>query len=391
VAARLGQPLRGRAHQHYPDPEQLVARAMNDTGLADFGPGEVLEPLDELLRPLRDDQSLTTIGLVAWPTMLRRLLTSRLRIVQFVKDHPEIRDEKLVRPIIITGMPGTGTTLLHNLMARLPGARPLTGWESLDPLPYHPRSWRQAKYRAWVRLVNTAIPQLGAIHALQSSGPDGGLELMDRTLHSFNFMLCNYAYTDWLVERAQREMCEAWVLWRWQLQMLQGQGQAPHGYWVLESPSYLGLFPVVDALLPHARYVMTHRDLTTAIPAAMSLATVVGASIRKPGSQVRLPRFVDRMMEVANQTRKQIEQRPNVQVLHPELIADPAATVRTILWELGERIPRDLTQRVDRYLADHSQIRRDEHDYGIERFGLVPDDLEPYAADYARDLGLDRF
>ena len=388
--ARLGQPFRGLALRRYPnDPEELMARATKSTGLTDFGPGDVAEPLDELLRPVRNDPDITTIGLHAWPTMLTRLLTTRLEIVQFIKDNPEIRDEKLVRPIIITGMPRTGTTLLYNLLATMPGSRPLMGWESLDPFPNHRLALRKAKYRAWVKFINSTIPQLKTIHALQPNGPDEGLELMDRTLHSFNFMLYAYPYIDWLLERTQREMCEAWTIWHWQLQMLQAQG--PGGFWVLKAPTYMGLFPTVDALLPNARYVMTHRDLHRALPSAMSLVTVVGAALRKAGTQVPLPRFVDRMSDMANQTRKQIEQRPNVQVLYPELISDPAGTIAAILSEFGEDVPADLEQRVAQYLAEHPQHKHGKHDYRLERFGLTTDDLEPYAADYARDLGLDKF
>ncbi|MGI9613587.1 MAG: sulfotransferase family protein [Acidimicrobiales bacterium] len=387
--ARLGQPLRGLAFRRYPDPEELVARVTAQSGLADFGPGDVLEPLDELLRTFRDDPSVTTVGLIAWPQMLTRLLTSRLEIVEYVNAHPEVRDEKLVRPIIITGMPRTGTTLLYNLLAMVPGSRPLMGWESMDPMPGHRVAVRKAKYRAWVTLINKTIPQLKAIHHLQPDGPDEGLEMMDRTLHSFNFMLYGYSYTDWLLERTQREMCEAWSLWRLQLQMLQRSG--PGGYWVLKAPTFMGLFPTIDSLLPNARYVMTHRDLHSAIPSAMSLVTVVGASMRYPGQQVELPHFVDRMADMANQTRKQIEQRPNVQVLYPELVDDPASMVRTILNEFGEAVPADLDGMVADYLASNPQHKHGKHDYRLERFGLDTDDLEPYAADYARDLGLDRF
>jgi hypothetical protein len=387
--ARLSQPFRGLASRRYPEPEELVARVTATTGLHDFGPGAVLEPLDELLRPLRDDPSVTAVGLTAWPTMLARLLTTRLQIVEFVKQHPEVRDEELVRPVIITGMPRTGTTLLYNLLAEVPTSRPLMGWESMDPMPDHRLSVRKAKYRAWVGFVNKTIPQLKAIHHLQPHGPDEGLEMMDRTLHSFNFMLYGYAYTDWLLERTHREMCDAWTLWRWQLQMLQRSG--PNGFWVLKAPTFMGLFPTIDALLPNARYVMTHRDLHSAIPSAMSLVTVVAASMRYPGEQVSLPHFVDRMAEMANQTRKQIEQRPNVQVLYPELVAEPAAIVRTILTEFGEAVPSDLDAMVSGYLDSNPQHKHGKHDYRLERFGLVTDDLEPYAADYARDLGLDRF
>ncbi|MEM7340762.1 MAG: sulfotransferase [Actinomycetota bacterium] len=387
--ARLGQPLRGLALRRYPSAEELMARACKATGLDDFGPGAVHDPLHALLEPMRHDSSMTAIGLFAWPNMLQQLLTSRLQVVAHRKAHPELADMELRRPIIITGMPRTGTTLLYNLLASIPGARPLMGWESMDPFPDHRLALRRARYWAWVTFVNATIPQLKTIHTLDPHGPDEGLELMDRTLHSFNFMLYNYDYNDWLLERTDREMVEAWQVWRYQLQMLQASG--PDGYWVLKAPTYMGLFPTVDALVPNARYVMTHRDLHNALPSAMSLVTVVGAAMRYPGQQVPLPRFVDRMTEMANQTRKQIEQRPNVQVLYPEFIADPAASVRQILTTFGEEIPDDLDARVATHLAAHPQHKNGRHDYRLERFGLEQDDLEPYAADYARDLGLDRY
>lgn len=364
-------------------------RATKATGLSDFGPGAVLEPLEELIGPVFDDPTVTTIGLVAWPRILQDLLVSRLRIVDWYRTHPEIADERLVRPIIVTGMPRTGTTLLYNLLAAMPGSRPLLGWESMDPLPHHRLAVRKARYRAWVAGVNRLIPDLKLIHTLQPDGPDEGLELMDRTLHSFNFTLYNYPYVDWLMERPQADLDEAWRLWHWQLQML--QAERPGGYWVLKAPTYMGLFPTIDALVPDARWVMTHRDLHSAIPSAMSLVTVVQKVIREPGTAIHLDRVVDRMADQANETRKHIEQRPNVQVLYPEFIADPGRTVRQILESFDEEVPADLDERVARHLAEHPQGKHGRHRYSIEQFGLRRDDLEPYAADYARDLGLDRF
>ncbi|MFV0257414.1 MAG: sulfotransferase family protein [Acidimicrobiales bacterium] len=383
--ARLTEPLRAPILDRYPTAESLIDRAVHRTGLDDFGPGPVVEPLHQLLATAAADPTFSTVGLRAWPTMLSRLLASRLRIVDHIRRHPELTGLEVTRPIIITGMPRTGTTLLYNLLAGMPGARPLLGWESLSPLP-GPERRRRAAYAAWVRFVDANVPELKAIHALNPSGPDEGLELMDRTLYSFNFMLYAFPYAEWLVDRPAAEVTEAWRLWRWQLQMLQAQG--PAGYWVLKAPTFMGSFATVDELIPNARYVMTHRDLGSALPSAISLLTVVGAVMRRPGAQVDLPRFIDRMVAIANQTRKQLEDRPNVQVRYPDLMADPAGTVRSILEAFGEPVPDDLDRRVAAYLAAHPQHRHGKHDYRLERFGLVADDLEPYVSDYARDLGL---
>ena len=116
AAARLTQPLRGRSRRRYPSAEELVARVTRRTGLSDFGPGSVIEPLDELLRPVGADPTVTALGLNVWPTILGRLLTGRLRIVEHMEQRPAIRDEQPVRPIIVTGMPRTGTTLYREIM-----------------------------------------------------------------------------------------------------------------------------------------------------------------------------------------------------------------------------------------------------------------------------------
>ncbi len=381
-------PLRTRAKSRYPNAATLVEMAVARTGLDDFGPGAVLEPLDRLLAPLENDPTMTTGGLVAWPRLLLRLLTSRLEIVEYVRQNPAVVDVELDRPIIITGMPRTGTTLLYNLVSSMPGARPLLGWESLQPLPTRSVAARKAAYRAWVRFVNMAIPALRTIHPLPPDGPDEGLETMDRTLLSFNLGLYNYGYVDWLLARDRSELNDAWQVWKWQLQILQQQRSGQ--YWVLKAPTYLGLFPTVDALVPNARWVMTHRDLGEAIPSAMSLVTVVGAVLREAGATIDLPRFADRMAEMAHRTHADIQQRPNVEVLYPELVNDPTLAVRDVLETFGERVPADLDARVKRYLEDNPKDKHGAHRYSLATFGLSPDDLEPFSSTYAAEVGLDQ-
>jgi hypothetical protein len=59
-------------------------------------------------------------------------LINRLRLQALLTDHPEIADIPIERPIIICGLPRTGTTHLHNLMAADPDLRQLSYWESLN-------------------------------------------------------------------------------------------------------------------------------------------------------------------------------------------------------------------------------------------------------------------
>jgi hypothetical protein len=368
--------------------EDLIRSAQRATGLEDLGPGEVIEPLQVLLDTVADDPQFSPLGRLAWTIILRRHLTSRLRIVDHVRKHPEVHDVVIEKPMIILGLPRTGTTLLYHLLGALPGSRPLMGWESYEPLKPAGPDLRLTRFRGYVWGVNQAMPALRLIHELKADAPDEGLELMDRTFHSLNFMLFAYDYVEYLRGLPEERMDESWELYLWQLQILQLQSM--NDFWLLKAPGFIGAFSALDKHLPDARYIMTFRDLREALPSAMSLVTTPGTAFRRPGHQLGLPNFVDNFVGRVDYTRAQLADKPKVEVMYPDLMRDPTAEVRRILEEFGEAIPNDLDQRVDRVLSSKPQNKYGKHRYALEQFGFDPAELEPVAEAWARDVGLQR-
>src|ERR1700722_13463879 len=116
------------------EPDALMESAAEQTGLEDFGPDDFVERLDILCRALRTEARLNDPGVMAQHVLLSGLLRNRLLIEDMVRKHPEILDIEIDAPIVICGLPRTGTTHLHNLMSSDPALRSLPYWESLEPV-----------------------------------------------------------------------------------------------------------------------------------------------------------------------------------------------------------------------------------------------------------------
>ena len=117
------------------EPRRLMDAAEKSTGLSDFGDPDFVEPLSVLTDSLESEAGLSALGRASTRALLLQLLSSRLLIEALYKEHPEIEDEAIEAPLVIAGLPRTGTTHLHNLLACDIRFRYLPYWESLEPLP----------------------------------------------------------------------------------------------------------------------------------------------------------------------------------------------------------------------------------------------------------------
>ena len=115
--------------------DEVVSRAADATGLDDLGDPAWQEGLDVLLDAVEQEAALNDIGRMILRTWIDERLVNRLRLTEWVRTHPEVRDEKVAAPIVVVGMLRTGSTLLCELLARDPDNRPLMKWEGLNAVP----------------------------------------------------------------------------------------------------------------------------------------------------------------------------------------------------------------------------------------------------------------
>ena len=99
------------------DPEGILAEARSATGLEDFGPEDYRERLDLICDEWGNDTGLTGLGRSGLRQRLVGYAKNRLLIHDTLKRHPQIHDIEISRPVIVAGLPRTGTTHLLNLLA----------------------------------------------------------------------------------------------------------------------------------------------------------------------------------------------------------------------------------------------------------------------------------
>ena len=115
------------------DPQELVETVMRDTGLSDFGDDDWREPMSMLCKSLEEDAHLTFWGRIRCRHEILLLLENRLKIERTYKDHPEIEDEEIVKPLLIIGQGRSGTSFLLNLLSASPQNGNIMTWEAIFP------------------------------------------------------------------------------------------------------------------------------------------------------------------------------------------------------------------------------------------------------------------
>ena len=223
------------------DERRLLDAARRETGIASFGDESFREPLRLFLRALQHEGRLTLLGRIAARADITGLLATRLRLEADRKRYPGIADEVIRRPLFVVGLPRTGSTLLHHLLAQDPGGRVARAWEVMEPSPPPERAryetdariGRAARRLAWFDRI---APEFKRIHPLGAELPLECIAIMSASFVSPRFHTTYHvpSYQTWL---AGADLQPAYDFHRRFLQHL--QWRAPAGHWVLKAPSHV--------------------------------------------------------------------------------------------------------------------------------------------------------
>jgi hypothetical protein len=262
-------------------PDDLMAAAASETGLDDFGPLDFISRLEVLCGSLRDEAGLNDAGLLAQSLLLTGLLRNRLLLEDLVKRHPEILGERIEKPIVICGLPRTGSTHLHNLISSDPALRSLPYWESLEPVladRERPASGapdpRLERTEMALSFVNSAMPEFKRMHEMTVDHVHEEIQLLaiDFSTMLFETIAPIPGWRDNYLARDQRS---SYAYLKKVLQVLQWLRGGTR--WVLKSPQHLEQFPALYEVFPDATFVVTHRD---PVSVTASMVTMLAYSAR---------------------------------------------------------------------------------------------------------------
>jgi hypothetical protein len=367
--------------------ERLVEQAEAETGLRSWGEPELRPALEILCRSAREETQLGGLALQAFAANLRRLLTTRLRLYADRARHPEIPRQQIRAPLIVTGLPRGGTTILHALLAQDPAARSPLTWEVAAPSPPP----RRESYDTDPRIaaseadIETLEPEFRAMHAVGARLPEECNAFTTLAFASLNFWASTPlpAYVDWLLSD-EADLRPAYALHRHVLQHL--QAFAPGAYWVLKSPPHLLWLDRLLETYPDARIVVTHRDPAQLMPSNASLIAFIR---RRSGAvdphavgaeQLRVWGTAMQRLMAVRASGAHADQF--VDVYYADFVRAPLETVRRIYGHFGMALRPEAERRMARFMAENRQEKHGKHIYTAGEFGMDAASLRSAFADY---------
>ena len=370
------------------DPDALIATARRRAGLDDFGDPRFREGLRVLVAAFNDRDSAHAFGRIVFREYCLARLVVRLRVQADLTRHPEILDVPVPRPIVITGLPRSGTTFLHRLMSCDPRGRPLLTWEAMSPSPPpEPATYatdpRIAEAERKFNGLERLSPRLRTAHEFAATSPEEDNEFFanDFTAAIFGFLFDVPDYIHWF---KNVDLDATYQYTRRQLQHLSWRLRGD--YWILKAPAHqYGLASLLKAF-PDAAVIITHRDPLAVVPSLCSLAAgfrgilVEQLDLAQIGAEFAqgLARGPDRVIEA----RSQFDQARFHDVSYAKLVADPTATVRAACEHFGYDFGPEYESRVQAHLAANPRHKHGAHRYHLGEFGLSPEVVNDHFAAY---------
>lgn len=367
-----------------------------DAGLSDFGPRDYLPGLKALLQSMDYDPRFSETGRRAAWGMLVDVLRGRAHAVQSMKDNPGFDKAPILAPVVITGVPRTGTTALHRLMAVDPRFQGLQTWLLDSPMPRPPiENWGDyPQFRKSAQLLEAqyaASPETRAMHFRAAEEVHECCMVMRQSFIS-NLWSCGWSaatYDAWW--QAQNEE----PAYRWYQRCVQLIGSNdPDKRWLLKNPGHIDNLDLLFAVFPDAKVIQTHRDPAKAVPSLVSLLMrmhpIVEEGRADQRGEIMLRREVAKWSAAVRRCETVRLLHPNsvLDVVHGDFHANPMDVLERIYAFIGMDIPGDTRAALAQRIEDKPELAHGVHRYDIRDFGMTEDEAREPFADYIRKYDL---
>lgn len=356
------------------DPCRLIAEAEAAVGSADWGEPRFRDAL-QILCGMAADHGLAVRRALVLKDRIAMRLAQRLEMIRDRRAYPEIAQQVIKAPLIVTGMARAGTTVIHAILSKDPRALSPMNWEVAAPSP-PPRADYQddPRFLAAKERMAKIDPELLAMHTMGADLPEEDNMLFEWAFRSQNLCVPGHipAYMRWVQDEA--DMGPAYEFHRQALQ--QFQAFAPRDFWTLKSPLHMHWLDKLFATYPDARLVVMHRDPAQIVPSLASL-THWGrlrngpADPRDAGWEVmdEYAKGGDKLVAFRAAHRELADRF--IDIRHVDFVRAPMATIEKIYDKFGIDLPEEARTPMAAFIADNQTGRHGGHTYTIDEFGLT--------------------
>ena len=373
------------------DEETVHKAAMKETGLTDFGDPYYREGLVRLLSSAENDAHLHFVGRLAYREFIVSSLANRLLLTEARKRTPEFFQHPLVLPIIVLGLPRSGTTFLHRMLALDPTHRGVPLWELVRPLPDGGSAGGPDRRREVVqrRLESRQklAPDVDRKHYMRADTPEECIWLLAATFVSPIFWVLApvYGYLEWY---KGQDRLKAYREYRLLLQVLQAVD--PTRRLALKAPAHTGSLDVLLKTIPDALLIQTHRN---SVEASISLNSLFYSLHSAVTERVDTPRMVEVLLslqqhEIAlNLAARDAHPGAVFDVYYDRLVTDPIGTVRGVYDHFGLAWSGAYEERLVAYLRENPKGKYGSHRYASVDFAQTDEAIAERFAAYSERFG----
>ena len=366
------------------DPDGILNEAKKRTGLSNFGDEEFRERFEVWVRSLSEDENLSSAGRIgAWSDTVR-YASNRLRLEDLVSRHPEILDVRIEKPIIIIGLPRSGTTHLLNLISADSRLRSLPYWESLEPVRMPGDDAgpdgldpRLRRCRENFERTDGLLPHLRAMHHMTPEHVHEEIELQALDFSSY--------VLEWVADVP--ELRDAYLAtdqtasYAYMKKALQAcQWQRGPNRWILKSPQHLEQIGPLLANFPDATFAVTARDPVSVIASTVTMnAYASRVRCRRIDLDAILTYWTDRIETLLRRCVRDRDRLPadsSIDVLFHDFMADDIGMVERIYELAGHPMTDEARSQLDTYMEQNPRGKYGRVRYDLKAdFGVDPDEL----------------
>ena len=368
---------------------EILDQAISETGLSDLGEPLFFEGLNRLIDSINNEASLNEIGIQAQPIRIQGLLSNRLRFEEDLKKFPEILDQEIIAPIVIVGLPRTGSTMTHRLLASDPNHTAMLWWEGRYPalLPGEKRGDIEARMelgKAEVDAVVAASPEALDIHPWDYKGADEEILLLEHNFLSTvpeSFMALP-SYSEWIEEQDHTLAYEDLKKF---IQYLQWQNPGREKKrWVLKSPHHLGFIDKMISVFPDAKIIQTHRDPIKTVPSFCSMCANLFEPLTTNFDKVFIGKhWSNKLTRALNHCMNISEQHPDnfLDLEFLNMIKDPIDEMKKIYEFIGESFGEKTEVAMEAW-REENKHEMGAHKYSLEEYDLTESQINNNFAKY---------
>jgi hypothetical protein len=377
------------------NPDSLVREACAVDGLSDFGDDHHCQPLEKLLYSLEHEARLNDIGSAVLRQRVIDVLATRLRVQAYIQRYPEILDEVICEPLVIVGLPRTGTTMLHRTIAADHRMYAPLWYETRFPCPaldWNPsgEDQRIVDGEAEMKAMLDANPGLLSVHPMDALGPDEDIMLLEQSFYSFTLQsFANLPSFDaWIEAQDHRPGYEYLLVLlkflQWQKKRTGQQAQR----WTLKAPHHLHYMDLVFKVFPDAKVVQSHRDPLETIPSLASMISEIWCIYSDHADPLEVgrqwARKFSRGMNHTMDVRAQVGEERFLDLWFRDTVSQPLVEIRKVYDFIGMDFTAEAKAEMLQWQDFNKRELRPSHEYTLQQFGFTEASLAEQFARYRR-------